>query len=311
MLIVVALGGNALLKRGQPMTVDMQRTNIRGAANALATLIRAGHKIVVTHGNGPQIGLLALQAAAGPEDGLYPLDILGAETDGMIGYMIEQELRNALPKTALLATLLTQIRVDEDDPAFQTPTKPIGPVYDEAAAERMRRENGWSVAIDGSKWRRVVASPEPLEILELPVIAMLVERGVIVICVGGGGVPVVSRGEGKLAGIEAVIDKDRASALLAERLGADMLLLLTDVDAVYADFGQPSAKAIASISVSALAAETFAAGSMAPKVEAATKFVNMPGKLAAIGRLEDALAIVSGDAGTRINSDEGGIQFRR
>jgi len=310
MLIVVALGGNALLKRGEPMTVDMQRANIHGAAKALATLIDAGHTIVITHGNGPQIGLLALQAAAGPKDGLYPLDILGAETDGMIGYMIEQELRNALPKSALLATLLTQIRVDEDDPAFGTPTKPIGPVYDKVTADQIRQEHGWTFAIDGSKWRRVVASPEPIEILELDVIAMLVDHGVIVICVGGGGVPVVSRGEGNLAGIEAVIDKDRASALLAERLGAEMLLLLTDVDAVYTDFGHPSAKAISSVSVSALAAKSFAAGSMAPKVEAATKFVNMPGKRAAIGRLEDALAIVNGDAGTLIDAGEGGIQFR-
>ncbi|MDW5317491.1 carbamate kinase [Rhizobium sp. PL01] len=310
MLIVVALGGNALLKRGEPMTVEMQRTNIRGAARSLATLIGAGHTVVVTHGNGPQIGLLALQAAAGPKDGLYPLDILGAETDGMIGYMIEQELRNALPKPALLATLLTQIRVDENDPAFQSPTKPIGPVYDEITAEQIRQEQGWTFAIDGSRWRRVVASPEPREILELAVIAMLVNCGVIVICAGGGGVPVVSRGDGDLAGIEAVIDKDRASALLAERLNADMLLLLTDVDAVYIDFGQPFAKAVANVSISALAGQSFAAGSMGPKIEAATKFVNMPGKMAAIGRLEDALAIVNGKAGTRIVAGEGGIQFR-
>ncbi len=310
MLIVAALGGNALLKRGQPMTVEMQRSNIRAAALSLATLIEAGHRVVVTHGNGPQIGLLALQAAAGPKDGQYPLDILGAETDGMIGYMIEQELRNALPEGSVLATLLTQITVDEHDPAFQAPTKPIGPVYDEDTATSLKEKHGWTFAIDGAKWRRVVASPEPIDILELDVIAMLVERSVTVICVGGGGVPVVSRGKGELAGIEAVIDKDRASALLAERLGADMLLLLTDVDAVYKDFGQPSAKAIASVSVSALGAESFAAGSMAPKVEAAAAFVTMPGKTAAIGRLEDALAIVAGDAGTAINAGNGGIQYR-
>lgn len=310
MLIVAALGGNALLQRGQPMTVEMQRSNIRAAALSLATVIDAGHRLVVTHGNGPQIGLLALQAAAGPEDGQYPLDILGAETDGMIGYMIEQELRNALPETSVLATLLTQIRVDEGDPAFQAPTKPIGPIYDEDTATSLKEKHGWTFATDGAKLRRVVASPEPIDILELNVIAMLVERGVIVICVGGGGVPVVDRGDGQFAGIEAVIDKDRASALLAERLGADMLLLLTDVDAVYKDFGQPSAKAIASVSVSALAAVSFAAGSMAPKVEAAAKFADMPGKAAAIGRLEDALEIVNGNAGTRIEAGDGGFRYR-
>ena len=245
MRLVVALGGNALVKRGEPMTAETQRANVRRAATSLAGLIAAGHQIVVTHGNGPQVGLLALQAAAGPKDGAYPLDILGAESEGMIGYLIEQELDNLLPSSVLLATLLTQIRVNPSDPAFLHPSKPIGPVYDEATARSIAADRGWHVARDGDKWRRVVASPEPLEILEMRVISMLVERGVVVICAGGGGIPVVARADQSLIGIEAVIDKDRASNLLARQLGADMLLLLTDVDAVYLDFGKPDARRIA------------------------------------------------------------------
>ena len=188
MHIVVALGGNALLKRGEPMTADAQRANVRQAATSLAVLVGAGHQIVVTHGNGPQVGLLALQSAAGPKDGAYPLDILGAESEGMIGYVIEQELGNLLPDGTLLATLLTQVRVDAKDPAFRHPTKPIGPVYDEAAARRIEADRGWTFALDGNKWRRVVASPDPLEILEMKVISILVEAGVVVICAGGGGI---------------------------------------------------------------------------------------------------------------------------
>ena len=214
MRIVVALGGNALLKRGEPMTAETQRANVRRAATSLAELVGAGHQIVVTHGNGPQVGLLALQSAAGPKDGAYPLDILGAESEGMIGYLIEQELGNCLPDRTLIATLLTQVRVDPNDPAFGTPTKPIGPVYDEATARKLAGERGWTVARDGDKWRRVVASPAPLEILEMRVISLLVERGVVVICAGGGGIPVVARDDGSLIGIEAVIDKDRASSSL-------------------------------------------------------------------------------------------------
>ena len=178
MRLVVALGGNALLKRGEPMTAETQRANVAKAAKSLAALVEAGHQIVITHGNGPQVGLIALQAAAGPKDGAYPLDILGAESEGMIGYLIEQELGNLLGEDASLATLLTQVRVDVKDPAFAQPTKPIGPVYDEATAERLATERGWTVKPDGDSWRRVVASPEPLEILELKVIAMLVKAGV-------------------------------------------------------------------------------------------------------------------------------------
>ena len=311
MRIVVALGGNALLKRGELMTADAQRANVRHAAASLAELIGAGHRIVVTHGNGPQVGLLALQSAAGPKDGAYPLDILGAESEGMIGYMIEQELGNLLPDGTLLATLLTQVRVDAKDPAFRHPTKPIGPVYDEAAARRIEADRGWTFALDGNKWRRVVASPDPLEILEMKVISILVEAGVVVICAGGGGIPVVERGDGSLVGIEAVIDKDCASALLARQIRADMLLLLTDVDAVYLDFGKPNARRIARAGVTALEPGQFASGSMGPKVEAASMFATTTGNPVAIGRLDDAIAILRGDAGTRIEAGGAEIEIRR
>ncbi len=312
MRLVVALGGNALLKRGEAMTAAAQRANVQRAAVSLAALIAAGHQLVITHGNGPQVGLLALQSAAGPKDGAnYPLDILGAESEGMIGYLIEQELDNLLPADAQLATLLTQIRVDAADPAFRHPTKPIGPVYDEATAKRLASERGWSVAPDGDKWRRVVASPEPLEILELQVIKLLVEQGVVVICAGGGGIPVVALDGGGLAGVEAVIDKDRASALLARQLDADRLLLLTDVDAVYLDYGKPGARAIARAGTAALDADQFAAGSMRPKIAAATLFATATGRPAAIGRLEDAVAILQGDAGTLIDGAGTAIAMRR
>jgi carbamate kinase len=307
MRIVVALGGNALLKRGEPMTADAQRANVRRAAVSLAELVGAGHQIVVTHGNGPQVGLLALQSAAGPKDGAYPLDILGAETEGMIGYLIEQELGNCLPDGTLIATLLTQVRVDAHDPAFGKPTKPIGPVYGEPVARKLVDERGWRIARDGDKWRRVVASPLPIEILEMRVISLLVERGVVVICGGGGGIPVVTREDGSLIGVEAVIDKDRASSLLANQLGAVMLLLLTDVDAVYLDYGTPQARRIKRVGATALTSDQFASGSMRPKVEAAKTFVAATGHAAAIGRLEDAAAIIRGHAGTRIEA--GGAEF--
>ncbi|NDW07108.1 carbamate kinase [Jiella pacifica] len=299
MRIVVALGGNALLRRHEALTAENQRTNVRRAADALAGLVRAGHQIVVTHGNGPQVGLLALQAAAGPADGAYPLDILGAESEGMIGYLIEQELAALLPGRDI-ATLLTQVKVARDDPAFAAPTKPIGPVYDEATADRLAAERGWRVAPDGDGWRRVVASPKPLEILESRVVSMLVDHDVIVICGGGGGIPVIARAHGGLIGVEAVIDKDFASELLARQLGADMLLLLTDVDGVYAGFGTDRARRIDRISGGELSPESFPAGSMRPKIAAAASFAKTTGGDAAIGRLEDAVAIVAGDKGTRI-----------
>ena len=236
MRIVIALGGNALLRRGQPMTAENQRANIRVAAECIAAIV-PGNEIVVAHGNGPQVGLLALQAAAYHEVAPYPLDVLGAQTDAMIGYVIEQELGNLLPAEQSLATVLTMIEVDRNDPAFDHPTKPIGPVYDRATAERLKAASGWAIAADGDKFRRVVASPKPKRIFEIRPIRILVEQGTIVICAGGGGIPTMYDENGQLHGVEAVIDKDLASALLAEQLDADLLVIATDVDGVYTDWG--------------------------------------------------------------------------
>lgn len=296
MLIVAALGGNALLRRGEPMTAEHQRANIRIAVAALADLIHAGHSLVITHGNGPQVGLLALQAEASNGNG-FPLDVLGAETEGMIGYMIEQELGNLLENNPI-ATLLTMARVKATDPAFSHPTKFIGPVYDAATARRLARERGWRIAPDGESWRRVVASPKPLAIVEAKTIALLVNHGVTVICTGGGGIPVIEQADGRFTGIEAVIDKDAASALLARQLNADMLLLLTDVDAVYLDYGTPKAQSLGRIAPETLSDMRFPPGSMAPKVAAAIRFAKEMDRPAGIGRLEDAGAIVRGEKGT-------------
>jgi carbamate kinase len=300
MRIVAALGGNALLARGQALSADNQRRNIKTAAAALAPLARE-HELVITHGNGPQVGLLALQDAANREDGHYPLDVLGAETEGMIGYLVEQEMGNLLPGQRC-ATLLTQIEVDPRDPAFENPSKPIGPLYDKAEAERNARARGWRIGPDGDAFRRVVPSPCPRRILELGVIELLIENGVTVICAGGGGIPVVCRDDGQLFGVEAVIDKDAASALLARELGAHALLMLTDVDAVYRDWGKPKAAAIRRISPEEIRCYEFAAGSMAPKVAAACEFVEQTGGIAGIGRLQDAGAILAGEAGTLISA---------
>jgi len=297
MLVVAALGGNALLKRGEPLTAENQRANVRVAAQALAKIVQAGHRLVITHGNGPQVGLLALQGAAYKPEEAYPLDVLGAETGGMIGYIIEQELENALDHQHAVATLLTQIVVDAKDPAFQTPTKFIGPVYDRDEAESRAKAAGWSIAQDGDKWRRVVASPVPQEIPDMRVLRLLLDQGVIVICGGGGGIPVLRREDGSLIGIEAVIDKDAASALLARQLGADALLLLTDVDAVYRDFGTDQQTRIAALTPEEAGALDLPAGSMGPKMTAASQFAAQGG-LAGIGRLDQATDILEGRAGT-------------
>jgi len=299
MLIVAALGGNALLKRGEPLTAEAQRTNVRTAAKALAELVRAGHRLVITHGNGPQVGLLALQGAAYKPEEAYPLDVLGAETGGMIGYMIEQEIENALGHDRPVATLLTQVVVDRNDPAFANPTKFIGPVYDKTEAESRAAAAGWHIAADGDKWRRVVPSPAPKEIPDMRVLKLLLDQEVIVICTGGGGIPVLRRNDGSMTGVEAVIDKDAASALLARELGADALLLLTDVDAVYRDFGTPTAAPVRNITPDQARMLDVPAGSMGPKVTAACDFAETGG-ISGIGRLEDALAIIDGRAGTRI-----------
>ena len=299
--IVVALGGNALLQRGQEPLAENQRENVRTAAEALAPLAR-DHELVITHGNGPQVGLLALQDLAYHEQANYPLDVLGAETEGMIGYLVEQEMSNLLPGQRF-ATLLTQTEVDPQDPAFQNPGKPIGPVYDATEAERLATVRGWRIAPDGDRFRRVVPSPRPRRILELGVIDLLLENGVIVICAGGGGIPVIRRDDGQLFGIEAVIDKDAASALLARELGAQALLMLTDVDAVYRNWRQSDAAAIRRIAVGEIRRLEFEPGSMAPKVDAACEFAELSGGFAGIGRLQDAQAILAGETGTLITAD--------
>lgn len=298
MRIVVALGGNALLKRGEPMTAEVQRANVRKAAQALADLARE-HDIVVAHGNGPQVGLLALQAAAYTEVPPYPLDILGAESVGMIGYLVEQELANALPKDTKLATLLTQIEVDRGDSAFAKPKKPIGPVYSRAEADRARAAHDWPMVEEAKgRLRRVVPSPRPRRIVQIEALRLLVNFGVTVICAGGGGIPVVRNDEGDLEGVEAVIDKDHAAGLLAEQLAADAFLMLTDVEAVYEGWGTPQQRPLRKADPATLSAMSFAAGSMGPKVEAACAFASLEGRIAGIGRLEDARAILEGRAGT-------------
>ena len=292
MLVVAALGGNALLRRGEPPEIKRQTANIATAAQALAEIARE-HALVVTHGNGPQVGLLALRSGD-------PLYMLSAETEGMIGYMIETALRNELPGRDV-AGLLTQIAVDPADPAFQAPGKPIGPVYEEAEAKRLAGERGWTIASNGAGFRHVVPSPRPLRILEIETIRLLVRNGVLVICAGGGGIPVIA-GEAGWRGVEAVIDKDHASSLLARELGADVLLMLTDVEAVYADWDGARARPLGAVGADDLRNYRFAPGSMGPKVEAAIDFAEATGRLAGIGRLKDAAAILRGEAGTRITA---------
>jgi carbamate kinase len=302
MRILVALGGNALLPRGQRLSASAQQVAVRVAARVLAAAAAGGHHLIITHGNGPQVGLLALQSAAGPSDGALPLDVLDAESEGWIGYAIELELRNAMGAGSALATLLTQIRVDRADAAFGVPTKPVGPVYDEATARRLATANGWSVAPDGAHWRRVVASPRPIEILELASIRLLVKAGVTVICAGGGGIPVFVDADGRLTGAEAVIDKDASSALLAEQIGVELFVMLTDVEGVFLDYGKPNAQMIRDTSPDALEAEaaSFHAGSIGPKVAAACAFARATGCRATIGALADLHDLIGATAGTSI-----------
>ena len=306
MRIVVALGGNALLKRGEPLTVSNQRANVKVAARALAPLARE-HELIISHGNGPQVGLLALQGAAYKPDEAFPLDVLGAETEGMIGYVIERELRNLLPAHKEVATLLTMIEVDAADPAFSQPSKFVGPVYSRYEAERLATEKGWKVKADGKDWRRVVPSPAPQRILELEPIRWVLDRGAVVICAGGGGIPTQRTTTGALQGIEAVIDKDFASELLARELGADLFVMATDVDGVYVDWHKPTQRRILEASPDALEAYEFAAGSMGPKVAAARMFARRTGAKAAIGALKDIEAIVEGAAGTIVSQSIRGV----
>jgi carbamate kinase len=310
MLVVTALGGNALLKRGEALTADNQRRNVRIAAEALAPVANQ-HQLVIGHGNGPQVGLLALQGAAYEKVETYPFDVLGAQTEGMIGYMIEQELGNLLPFERPFATLLTMIEVDPADPAFKDPTKFIGPVYDKAEADRLAMEKNWVFKQDGDKWRRVVASPMPKRIFELRPIKWLLEHNAVVIAAGGGGIPTMyEKGKDRtLAGVECVIDKDFASELLARELNADLFVMLTDADAVYTDWGKPTQKAIRRASPTALEKMSFAAGSMGPKVMAACRFAAATGKSAAIGALSDLNQILAGEAGTTVSGKESDIVY--
>tara|TARA_B100000214_G_scaffold371742_1_gene348703 strand:- start:43019 stop:43927 length:909 start_codon:yes stop_codon:yes gene_type:complete len=298
MRIVVALGGNALLRRGQAMTVENQRENVRIAAKAIAP-ITDQNQLIISHGNGPQVGLLALQSAAYEEVEEYPLDVLGAQTEGMIGYMIEQELGNILPIEVPFATILTMVEVDPEDQAFNNPTKPIGPIYNQQDAERLSKQKGWTMKKQGEFWRRVVPSPEPHRIFELRPIHWLLEHGTIVICAGGGGIPTIYNDNGNLEGVEVVIDKDRASALLAFELEADLLIMATDTDGVYLNWGTPERKIIDRITPSEIEKYDFEEGSMGPKVEAACEFVRRSGQRAVIGSLSDIEAMKEGTAGTQ------------
>jgi carbamate kinase len=299
--ILVALGGNALLKRGEPMTAEVQRANVRTAARSLAP-VADRHQLVLSHGNGPQVGLLALQAAAYTEVDPYPLDLLGAQTEGMIGYLIEQELGNLLPAEVPLATVLTMIEVDPDDPGFADPTKFVGPVYGDEEAAKLAAAKGWVFKRDGERMRRVVPSPAPRRIFEIRPIRWLLDKGVLVICTGGGGIPTmwVPDEERTLAGVEAVIDKDLASELLAREVGADLFVMATDVDGVYDGWGTPAQRKLDRVTPGELRARPFAAGSMGPKVDAAARFVEATGKRAAIGALDEIEQIVEGRAGTTV-----------
>jgi carbamate kinase len=308
MRVVVALGGNALLQRGQELNAENQRENIRVAAGQLAE-VHENHELVIAHGNGPQVGLLALMDAAYTAVDPYPLDVLGAETVGMIGYMIEQELGNIIPFEDHIVTVLTQILVDPADPAFQNPSKPVGPIYDKSEAEKLQKEKGWAMAPDGEYFRKVVPSPRPQRIIEINAIRMLVDSGIVVICAGGGGIPVAYDENRKLFGVEAVIDKDLASGLLAKSLDADMFVMLTDVANVYIGFGTQNQKSIKAAHPDALEAMDFAAGSMGPKVLGACQFVRETGQQSAIGQLTDLKKIMDGEAGTLVSNDVEGIHY--
>lgn len=310
MRIVVALGGNALLRRGQTMSIDNQRANVRVACDHLAPLAEQ-HDLLISHGNGPQIGLLALEEAAYEDTPDAPLDVLGAETQGMIGYLIEQELVNRLPPDKPLATLLTMIEVDPADPAFANPTKPIGPLYSDADAAKLATEMGWTFKADGASRRRVVPSPAPKRIFEIRPIRWLLEQGCVVICAGGGGIPTAYHQPGVLDGVEAVIDKDHASGLLAREVGADLLIMATDTPAAFTGFGTDHQRAIADAHPDALDAlrHEFAEGSMLPKVTAACTFARDTGHAAVIGALADIDAMVAGTAGTRVSTDTDGVVY--
>ncbi|MGW3040243.1 carbamate kinase [Kitasatospora sp. NPDC001159] len=301
MRIVAALGGNALLRRGEHPDADVQLHHVREAARSLAELVEAGHEVVVTHGNGPQIGLLAVESETDPAlTAPYPLDVLGAQTQGMIGTLLARELIARLPSRAV-AAVVTHTEVDPHDPAFTHPAKFIGQPLTDRQAVRLSRELGWSTAQDGPVRRRVVPSPEPRAVLEAPVVRQLLGGRTVVICAGGGGVPVVrDRVTGLVTGVEAVVDKDRTAALLAEQLDADALLILTDVTHVFTAFGTSRPRPLLTATPAQLRALDLPEGSMRPKVEAAASFVERTGGLAAIGPLDNALGILLGTTGTTV-----------
>jgi len=303
LIVVIALGGNALLQRGEPVSADLQRKNMKRAGKSIAEVAQE-HHVVLTHGNGPQVGLLALQEASYSDIFHNPLDVLGAQTEGMIGYLVEQELSNRLPGREIL-TLLTRVEVDANDPAFQNPTKPIGPVFEPEEAKRLAADLGWSLAPDGDGLRRVVPSPLPKEIIPAKIFRRLLVRGVLVVCAGGGGIPVIWNEDKGWRGVEAVIDKDRTASLLAQEVGAHALVMLTDVPAVQVGFGTPEARPIHKTTPSKLKAmaHEFPAGSMGPKIASAMEFVEATGGFAAIGSLDDAPAILKKEAGTVVEPD--------
>ena len=297
MRVVAALGGNALLRRGERPDADIQQEHIAAAVRALAPLA-SDHELIITHGNGPQIGLLAMESARDPAlIRPYAFDALGAQTQGMIGYWLVQALQNALPGK-LAGCLVCRTLVSADDPAFADPAKFVGPVYDEAQATKLAAAYGWQVRRDGTAWRRVVPSPEPVELLDLPLISELLGAGAIVVCAGGGGVPVTRDAAGMMRGVEAVVDKDLTAALLGRDLRAAALLLLTDVECVQDGYGTREARPIRRAAPGDLRGRPFAAGSMGPKVEAACRFAEATGGMAAIGRLDDAAALLRREAGT-------------
>jgi carbamate kinase len=310
MRIVVALGGNALQRRGEPMTVEGQRANVAVACRSLAP-VAIDHELVISHGNGPQVGLLALQASAYDDVSIYPFDVLGAQTEGMIGYLIEQELGNLVPAEKRLATVLTMTEVDPADPAFDHPTKFVGPVYTAEQADKLAEQRGWVFTTDGDKQRRVVPSPVPRRIIEIEPIQWLLQHRCVVVCAGGGGIPTMyAPGTHTLVGVEAVIDKDRASAVLAGDLDADLLVIATDVDAVYLDWGTPQQRAVVTAHPDALDPALFPAGSMGPKVEAAAHFARASGRPAVIGSLEHLSSMLAGEGGTRISVETEGMETR-
>jgi len=307
MKVVVSLGRSAVLQRGETLEADVQRRNVAQAIESIAVLAQT-HKLVVTHGGGPQIALLASQAESYRGVAPYPLDILSAEVEGMLGYLIEQELRSRLPRHHVV-TLLTQVEVKPGDPAFKRPAFPVGPAYSPVEARALANERGWKMVPAGTHWRRVVPAPEPLRILELPAIRLLMNAGAIVVCAGAGGIPVTVGTSSSVCGVDAVIDKDLCAALLAHQLGADALLLLTDVDAIQENWGTSHARTISETTPDELRKRAFPPETMGPKVEAACRFVEAGGKLAGIGRTEDAAQILEGLRGTVVRASGVSLDF--